>query len=35
MTLNTPPREPPSTAQYRFGRYLRSQSDWEPFIRGW
>lgn len=35
MKLLHKPDEPPMTAQYIFGRHLKENSDWEPFILGW
>ncbi len=35
MTLLRPPREPPASAAYIFGRHLLENHDWEPFIVGW
>lgn len=35
MRLLRQPFEPRPTATYRFGRYLRTHSEWKPFIDGW
>jgi len=35
MRLLRPPHEPPSSALYMFGRHLRNNQDWIPFIEGW
>lgn len=35
MRLLQPPREPPSSALYLFGRHLGENQDWIPFIEGW
>ncbi len=35
MKLLHPPKEPPSSAQYIFGRHLEQNSEWEQFIMGW
>lgn len=35
MRLLHQPKEPPSSAEYLFGRYLNDNQDWLPFIRGW
>jgi 5-methylcytosine-specific restriction endonuclease McrA len=29
------PSEPPSSAQYLFGRHLHENNEWVPFIEGW
>jgi 5-methylcytosine-specific restriction endonuclease McrA len=35
MALLKPPKEPPSSALYIFGRNLEQNAEWEPFIIGW
>ncbi len=35
MHLLRPAREPPASAEYLFGRHLRENEDWLPFIEGW
>lgn len=35
MALLRQPYEPSPTAAYRFGRYLHSHADWQPYIEGW
>lgn len=35
MTLLRPPKEPPASAFYIFGRHLAENGEWEPFIVGW
>ena len=35
MHLLRPPREPPSSAIYIFGRHLLDNAEWEPYIFGW
>ena len=35
MTLSMPPREPPASAVYIFGRHLPENSEWLPYIQGW
>lgn len=35
MKLLHPPKEPPSSAYYIFGRHLDQNSEWEQFISGW
>lgn len=35
MQLLRPPREPPATAFYLFGRLLSQYQEWEPFLQGW
>ena len=35
MTLLRPPAEPPASAKYIFGRHLRENEEWLPFIEGW
>ncbi len=35
MKLLHPPKEPPSSAHYIFGRHLEQNSEWEQFIQGW
>jgi 5-methylcytosine-specific restriction endonuclease McrA len=35
MALMTPPREPPASAQYLFGRHLSENSEWRPYVEGW
>jgi len=35
MKLLTPPKEPPTTAQYIFARHLRENEEWQPFVDGW
>jgi len=34
MLLNIP-RAPDASAEYRFGRYLKANTEWLPFVRGW
>jgi len=35
MRLLKIPRAPEASAEYRFGRYLRSNDEWLPFVKGW
>jgi len=35
MSLLHPPKEPPATASYIFGKHLGDNQDWLPFIQGW
>jgi 5-methylcytosine-specific restriction endonuclease McrA len=35
MHLLRPPKEPPASAIYLFGRHLSDNSEWAPFILGW
>jgi len=35
MHLLQPPREPPTSAFYIFGRHLGENAEWEPFLMGW
>jgi 5-methylcytosine-specific restriction endonuclease McrA len=35
MRLLHVPKEPPSSAQYLFGRSLAEYAEWEPFLTGW
>jgi 5-methylcytosine-specific restriction endonuclease McrA len=35
MSLNHPPREPSSSAAYRFGSQLSHHQEWARFIEGW
>lgn len=35
MRLLRLPSEPPSSAQYLFGRHLKENQEWIPFIEGW
>jgi hypothetical protein len=35
MTLLHPPKEPPASAVYIFGRHLLDNHEWEPWITGW
>jgi 5-methylcytosine-specific restriction endonuclease McrA len=35
IQLLSQPYEPPATAQYLFGRYLRENKEWKDFIQGW
>ncbi len=35
MTLAHPPKEPPSSAMYIFGKHLKEYSEWEPYLNGW
>jgi 5-methylcytosine-specific restriction endonuclease McrA len=35
MRLLHSPSEPPSSARYMFGRHLRENNEWVPFIEGW
>ena len=35
MSLLNSPYTPNSSAEYRFGRYLKSNEEWLPFIKGW
>jgi 5-methylcytosine-specific restriction endonuclease McrA len=35
MHLLHPPKEPPHSATYIFGRHLSECEDWEPFLKGW
>ena len=35
MTLLRLPKEPPSSAKYRFARHLSTNQEWIPFVDGW
>ena len=35
MRLMRPPVEPPTSAQYIFGRHLNDNTEWETFLTGW
>jgi 5-methylcytosine-specific restriction endonuclease McrA len=35
MTLLHPPKEPPASAHYIFGRHMEQNSEWVQFIEGW
>ena len=35
MHLLRPPSEPPTSAQYIFGRHLQENMEWEDFLTGW
>jgi 5-methylcytosine-specific restriction endonuclease McrA len=35
MHLINNPFRPNSSAEYRFGRYLKIHDDWLPFVKGW
>ncbi len=35
MRLMRPPAEPPTSAQYIFGRHLTDNTEWETFLSGW
>jgi 5-methylcytosine-specific restriction endonuclease McrA len=35
MTLLSKPTAPKATAVYLYGRYLKNNEDWLPFIEGW
>lgn len=35
MTLLRPPKEPPASALYIFGRHLKEYFEWEPYLNGW
>jgi len=35
MHLLRKPKEPPASATYIFGRHLKNNQEWEPFIEGW
>jgi len=35
MALLHPAKEPPASALYLFGRHLRENVEWEPYLRGW
>ncbi len=35
MRLMRQPSEPPTSAQYIFGRHLNDNSEWETFLTGW
>ena len=35
MRLMRPPAEPPTSAQYIFGRHLNDNTEWETFLSGW
>lgn len=35
MKLLHPPKEPPASAMYIFGRHLAENKEWEEYIRGW
>lgn len=35
MSLLHPPKEPPASAYYIFGRHLSDNHEWEPWIKDW
>jgi 5-methylcytosine-specific restriction endonuclease McrA len=35
MSLLQPPREPPASAAYLFGRHMDENDEWKAFIQGW
>jgi 5-methylcytosine-specific restriction endonuclease McrA len=35
MHLLRPPKNPPDSAEYVFGHYIKDNHEWEPFIAGW
>lgn len=35
MHLLHQPKEPPSSANYVFGRHIRDYTEWQPFLEGW
>jgi 5-methylcytosine-specific restriction endonuclease McrA len=35
MHLRSRPVEPPATAMYLYGRYLRQNQEWVPYLQGW
>lgn len=35
MHLLHPPKEPPASAVYLYGRHLEENGEWEPYINGW
>src|SRR5512138_2937075 len=35
MHLQRPPKEPPASAAYLYGRHLSEYGEWEPYINGW
>lgn len=35
MTLYKQPAEPPATAMYLYGRYLRNNQEWAKYLDGW
>jgi 5-methylcytosine-specific restriction endonuclease McrA len=35
MRLYSAPTEPPATAIYLYGRYLRQNQDWAKYLEGW
>ncbi|HEY9076631.1 MAG TPA: HNH endonuclease [Anaerolineaceae bacterium] len=35
MRLLRPPKEPPASIQYIFGRHMADISEWSPFLSGW
>ncbi|MFZ5878252.1 MAG: HNH endonuclease [Chloroflexota bacterium] len=35
MALPHPPKEPPASAAYLYGRHLDDNHEWAPFITGW
>jgi 5-methylcytosine-specific restriction endonuclease McrA len=35
MPLLNKPTTPRPTAEYLFGRYLKSNREWLPFVKGW
>ncbi len=35
MRLLRSPGEPPSSAEYLFGRHLNDNDDWRPYVSGW
>jgi 5-methylcytosine-specific restriction endonuclease McrA len=35
MHLLRTPGEPPASAEYLFGRHLKDNLEWMPFVEGW
>ena len=35
LTLLQPPREPPASASYLYGRHIDENEEWVTFIKGW
>jgi 5-methylcytosine-specific restriction endonuclease McrA len=35
MVLRSMPREPPATAMYLYGRYLKQNEEWAKYLEGW
>jgi 5-methylcytosine-specific restriction endonuclease McrA len=35
MKLRRNPCVPPASAEYIFGRHLKENKDWQPFVQGW